>query len=168
MTDNVEQTVEHLAELQRQHQERSSRSQKLTNHVTGALGRPAAIALVVALVAAWVVGNLSASHLHVHALEDQPFPDLGLVLGFVAVVVALLILSTQRHSDGLAERRAELTLQIALLSERKVAKVIALLEEQRAENPLLSSRRDAEAEQMAVAADPGDAVDRIEAIHPKR
>ena len=165
MPDHVDDTVEHLAALQRQHRDRSTRSQKLTNRLTGTIGRPGAIALVVALVAAWVFGNLSAPRLHLHALEEQPFPDLALGLGFAAVVVALLILSTQRHGEQLAERRAELTLQIALMSERKVAKIIALLEEQRAENPLLSSRRDAEAEQMAVAADPGEAIQRIEAAH---
>lgn len=88
------------------------------------------------------------------------------MLGFTAVVVALLILSTQQHGEELAQRRAEQTLQMAILAERKVAKVIELLEEQRAENPLLGSRRDNEAEQMAQAADPLEALERIDAARP--
>ena len=79
------------------------------------------------------------------------------------MVVALLILSTQQHGEQLAERRAELTLQMAILAERKVAKVIELLEAQRAENPLLETRRDAEAEHLARAADPREALEQIEA-----
>ena len=153
-----------LAELHRRHRERSSQSQQLTNRVTAALGRPSVIALIVAAVVAWVFGNISAPSFHLRALEPLPFPELGLVFGFVAVVIALLILSTQRHGEELAERRSELTLQIALLSERKVTKLIALFEEQRAENPLLQTRKDPEAEEMAVPADPGDAIDRIEAM----
>jgi mxaJ protein len=39
--------------------------------------------------------------------------------------VALLILTTQRHEDQLAEKRARLTLQIAVVSENKIAKVIS-------------------------------------------
>ena len=83
-------------------------------------------------------------------------------------MVALLILSTQQHGEELAQRRAELTLQMVILAERKVAKVIELLEEQRAENPLLDSRRDNEAEQMARAADPREALERIEVARPAK
>lgn len=162
-TDHVDESVEGLAELHRRHRANASRAQRIANRVTRRLGRPGVVAAVAAAVLAWVVGNLSASRLHLHALEPAPFPDLALALGIAAVVVALLILSTQQHGEELAERRAELTLQIALLSERKVAKVIALLEEQRSENPLLSSRRDPEAERMSEAADAGDALERIEA-----
>lgn len=166
MPNHVDQTVENLAELHRQHHQRSTRAQRLANRVTGTLGRPGAVALVIALTAAWVLGNISAPRLHLRPLETTPFPDLALVLGFAAVVVALLILSTQRHGEELAERRAELTLQIALLSERKVAKVIALLEEQRADNPLLASRADPEAEEMAESANPGEALARLDAARP--
>ena len=70
-----------------------------------------------------------------------------------ALLVALLILTTQRHEEELAESRAQLTLHIATLSERKIAKVIELLEEQRRDNPLLPSRIDDEATEMAQPAD---------------
>ena len=164
--DHVGETVERLAELSRQHHARSSPAQRVANRVTRALGRPGAIAVTLALILAWVLGNISAGMFHLHALEPAPFPELSFTLGAVAVIVALLILSTQQHGEMLAERRAELTLQIALLSERKVAKVIALLEEQRAENPLLPSRHDPEAEQMAQATDAGEAITRIDAARP--
>ena len=82
-----------------------------------------------------------------------------------AFLVALLILTTQRHEDVLAERRAQLTLQIAVLAEKKIAKVIELLEEQRRDNPMLADRVDAEANSMARAADPLAHSDRIETAH---
>ncbi len=165
-TDHLGEAAERLADMHRQHHARSTPAQRTANQVTRALGRPIAILAVVAVVAAWVLGNLSAPRLHLHAFEPAPFPDLALFLGFVAVVVALLILSTQQHGEELAQRRAELTLQIAILSERKVAKVIELLEEQRSENPMLASRHDPEAKQMSQAADAGEALERIEAARP--
>ena len=47
-----------------------------------------------------------------------------------------------------------LTLQITIVSERKVAKVIALLEEQRRDNPMLRSRIGDKAQVMAQLVDP--------------
>nr|WP_277924497.1 hypothetical protein [Sphingomonas sp. CROZ-RG-20F-R02-07] len=73
-----------------------------------------------------------------------------------------MILTTQRHDEALAEKRAQLTLQIAMLSERKTTKIIALLEEQRRDNPLLVSRVDAEADEMGQVLDPLETLGRIE------
>jgi uncharacterized membrane protein len=95
------------------------------------------------------------------ALEEFPFPDLGFIATISALLVALLILTTQRHEEELAESRAQLTLHIAMLSERKIAKVIALLEEQRRDNPLLPSRVDREAATMAQPSDHETALDLI-------
>lgn len=64
----------------------------------------------------------------------------------------------KRHHDKLAERRSQPTLQVAILSRRKVAKIIALLEEQRRESPLLASRVDEEAEAMAHPVDPHESL----------
>ena len=99
----------------------------------------------------WVAGNYVARALGSTALEEFPFPDLGFLATIAALLVALLILTTQRHGEELAERRAQLTLHIAMLSERKIAKVIELLEEQRRDNPMLPSRVDHEAAEMAQA-----------------
>jgi uncharacterized membrane protein len=77
-------------------------------------------------------------------------------------------LTTQRHEDVLAEKRARLTLQIAVLSEKKIAKIIELLEDQRRENPLLTSRPDTEAASMASATDPEASLAELEATEEKR
>ena len=91
---------------------------------------------------------------HVTGHQGFPFPDLGFIATIGALLVALLILTPQRrHEEELAESRAQLTLHIAMLSERKIAKVIELLEEQRRDNPLLPSRIDDEATEMAQPAD---------------
>lgn len=161
----TEETIQRLAALHQEHHRSASVVQRFANRVTDALGQPGAVVATVALVILWIIGNYAAQRVGHAALEEFPFPELGLLATIAAVVIALLILTTQRHSDELADKRAQLTLQIALLSEKKVAKIIELLEEQRRDNPLLASRPDREAAEMAVSVDPEAAMARIQQTH---
>ena len=161
-SDHVEETVQRLIELQEAHDCEATPMQRVANRVTGALGRPTFVAFILSLIIVWMIGNYTASHLGVRALEQFPFPDLALFATVGGLVVALLILTTQRHDEALAEKRAQLTLQIAMLGERKSTKIIALLEEQRRDNPLLASRLDSEAEEMGRSSDPLDTLGKIE------
>ena len=79
----------------------------------------------------------------------------------MALYVTLFILTTQRRDDELAGYREQLTLELAILSEQKSAKIIALLEEIRRDSPHLRNRLDEEADAMAVAADPQAVLDAI-------
>ena len=158
----VDESVEHLAELHRQHERTTSLIQRSANRATKFLGRPATLAVIMLMIIVWMISNNAAHRLGVATLEEFPFPDLTFVATIAALLIALLILTTQQHQDQLAERRAQLTLQISILSERKVAKVIALFEEQRRENPMLASRVDAEAEAMAQSVDPVESLSSLE------
>lgn len=158
-----EATVQQLAELYDQHEQAVSPVQRFANRVTAGLGRPLALAIIIGLVIAWVVGNYAARLMGSTAFEEFPFPDLGFLVTIAALVVALLILTTQRHEEELADKRARLTLQIAVLSEKKIAKLIELMEEQRRDNPLLPSRVDREADAMATASDPRASLEQLEA-----
>ncbi len=54
----------------------------------------------------------------------------------------------------MAEQRSHLTLQINLLTEQKIAKLIELVEELRADLPDIRDRYDLEAQLMKQATDP--------------
>ena len=163
LAEHEEATVQQLAQLHDRHRQGAAPIQRFANLVTAALGRPLALAMVMGIVIAWIVGNYTVRLFGSTAFEDFPFPDLGLVVTITALFVALLILTTQRHEDELADKRARLTLQIAVLSEKKIAKLIELMEEQRRDNPLLLSRVDHEAAAMATASDPRASLDQLEA-----
>lgn len=64
------------------------------------------------------------------------------------------MLVRQTRQENFAEQRAQLMLQLNLLSEQKIAKMIALLEELRADLPDVVDRCDPEAQVMQEAADP--------------
>ena len=145
----VTQTVEQLSRLYEEHNRAASTLQRVANRVTATIARPVSLFVIGGLVAGWIGGNVAAGLSPMGAFERFPFPDLAFIATVAALLVALLILTTQRHEDELAEKRARLTLQIAALSEKKIAKIIELLEEQRRDNPLLPMREDALAADMA-------------------
>ena len=160
---HLDETVPRLVELQAAHDRRAGLMQRAANRVTAALGRPNTVAFIVLVIASWLVGNIAAARLGVKALDEFPFPELAFVATIAALIVALLILSAQRHDQALADKRAQLTLQIAILSERKIAKLIELVEEQRQDNPMLSNRINREAEELAIPSDPLASLEQIEA-----
>ena len=161
--EQVESSVQQLAELHDAHHRDATGAQRVANRVTQALGRPGALMIVVVLVIVWMIGNYAAARAGVTALEEPPFPELGLLVTVVALLVALLILTTQRHEQLLAEKRSQLTLQIAILSERKIAKLIGMVDELRRASPTLSSSPDPEADTLATPADPIATMERIKA-----
>ena len=71
----------------------------------------------------------------------------------------------QRHENRLAEHRAQLTLQLAMVSEQKIAKLIELVERQRFDNPQMANRIDREAQEMAQSADPAAILQAVHDTH---
>jgi len=113
-------------------------------------------------VASWVGGNLILSHT-IHApLDAPPFPWLQNGLTLMALYMGALILTTQRRADHLGELREQMTLELAILTEQKAAKLIGLIEELRRDSPEIKDRVDHEARDMASSADPHVVLEAIE------
>ena len=151
--DHVVETVEQLTRMHATHSAQTSSLQRRANRITAALGRPMAFLVIFAIIVAWIIGNVAAKVAGRTALEEFPFAGFHLIGTIAALLIALLILSTQRHQDELADKRAQLTMQLAALSEKKIAKVIELLEQERRDNPMLPDRNDVIANKMAKPVD---------------
>ena len=67
--------------------------------------------------------------------------------------MVVLILVAQEREDELGQQREMLILELAILSEQKIAKVIQLLEQSRRDDPNIRDRLDPEAETMGQALD---------------
>jgi uncharacterized membrane protein len=161
----TEQTIRTLESLHTEHYRDMSRLTHLTRQVTNALAAPAFVGLVLLVVALWIGVNSLGHRFHLEPFDPYPYQLLALAGSLFAVVTTLLILATQSHENRLDERRSQMTLQMAALSEQKIAKVIALLEEMRRDSPHILTRPDAEAEEMALATDPRTVLDRIVETH---
>jgi uncharacterized membrane protein len=162
---HIEETIQAIAKLHATHHQESGPLQRSFDKATDWLGQPSSIAFMVLLVGLWVGGNWIALARSGLAWDLPPFGWLQTVLGSLAFFVALIILATQRRADHLAEHREQLTLELAILSEQKSAKIISLLEEMRRDNPMLVNRVDDVAAAMAVAADPQTVLDAIKESH---
>jgi uncharacterized membrane protein len=153
-------SVEAVAAFHREHHSQTSGLQSRIDRVTDWLGRPAALILIVAVLAVWAGMVVRAPGGGV----DQPvFAWLEFAATVAALLISMLILVTQRREDELAERRAQLTLELALLADRRSAKIIALLEELRRDHPDVSDRVDAESEAMATPTDARTVAEAIDA-----
>jgi uncharacterized membrane protein len=151
LADHVAESVDQIATFHQEHYRSATPLQRVMDTLTEQLGRPVFVALVVAGIVAWLVFAAVKTGGHV---EDRLFTWLEVAATLAALVVAMLILVTQRRQDKLSERRAQLTLELAILADRKNAKIIALLEELRRDHPDVPDREDAESAEMAKPADP--------------
>jgi uncharacterized membrane protein len=122
---------------------------------------------VVAIVTVWILGDVLLRMLGRAHFDSPPFPYLQDAVSAAALFTTILILGAQRQEDRLAENRARLTLQLADVSEQKIAKIIEMLEEQRRDGRHLDDRVDEEARAMSERTDPQAMIDAMKDAHAK-
>ena len=150
---HIDDTIKAIAELHAQHHRRATPLQRVVDRSVRLIGRPRFIALLTAFIVLWIVTNTILKG-NGHPADPPPFPMLQDLGEAIALYITVLILITQRREDELTQVREQLTLELAILSEQKSAKIIQLLEEMRRDNPLIENREDEEAAALSVPADP--------------
>jgi uncharacterized membrane protein len=153
--DHLNKAVRSVAQLHSDHRGRTTTSQRTVNSIAAVMGRPWFVVLVGFCVLMWISANLIASRLGLESVDPPPFPWLEVVATLFSLFVVMLVLVAQKHEDELNAHRDTLTLELSILSEHKIAKVIQLLEELRRDSPHVEDRVDAQADQMAEPADAG-------------
>ena len=161
--DHVEDSIESLNALHREHHQSASALQNGIDRITDLLGRPIFALMLAGSVAAWIVlASRSPKGIH-----GPTFAWLELSATLAALFVAILILVTQRREYQLSERRAQLTLQLAMLADKKTAKLVALIEELRRDMPTVRDRLDEETAAMEKPTDPREVLDAIDTSDAK-
>ena len=158
---HIEDTVQAIARLHVEHEARASPLQRFVDRLTARAGRPAFVALLTVVVVFWMVLNFAMIAAGRKPFDEPPFFWMQGLVASTALYMTALILTTQRREDELMNHREQLTLELAILSEQKSAKIIALLEEQRRDNPNLKNRHDEEAVALSTPADPNSVLDAI-------
>jgi len=154
--------VQAVLALRARQEEQVGRHQRLVERTTSALGRPVTIYLIVAIAAVWAGGNLVAPVLGIPAPDPPPFSRMQSVIALVALLMTTMVLTTQSRQAKHAEQRSHLDLQVNLLAEQKIAKLIGLVEELRRDLPNVHNRKDSIAEAMTNAIDPGAVISVLE------
>ena len=168
LPSHIAETVDAVAQIHSDHHLKRTPMEIFMDDWTARLARPAVLAAVVCGVALWITFNLLAPLAGYTIVDAPPFPWLFEALTLLGVVMGILILSTQRRADQLAELREQMTLELASVTERKVAKVIELIEELRRDSPTLKNRTDHEARQMSERTSPGEVLIAIKDSHEEK
>lgn len=142
-----------LERMHADHHATATRLDRWIDRLTAAVGQPAAVLALTGLCVAWVGVNMVLAVGTGRAPDPPPYAALQTVMAVAALYVTLMILASQRRAARLTFQREQLTLELVILSERKVAKIIALLEELRRDHPELADRIDEQARAMAEPSD---------------
>jgi uncharacterized membrane protein len=161
LADHVDKSVEAIVQVHREHDRSVGALQRSVERLTGLLAQPTSILAAIGAVAAWIAFNLWIAAHGGHPPDPPPFGWLELVTTVAGFILASLILATQKREDRIEKQRSQLTLELALLSDQKTAKLIALIEELRRDTPTVTDRVDAESTAMSKPADAQSVLDAL-------
>lgn len=151
LPDPITKNIETITALHSQEVRDIPAHQRLLEAIAKFFGRASFLYSLLLVLALWI-GSSSLSPALPFNLPRFNWTEQG--LDAAALVISTGVLVRQSRQENFAEQRNQLMLQLNLLSEQKIAKIIALLEELRADLPNVADRHDPEAAVMQEAADP--------------
>jgi uncharacterized membrane protein len=161
---HIAETIQAIALLHEEHHRKSTLAERIVDQATTIVGRPTFLVALIMAAIAWVIVNSAFFLRDQPTLDPPPFAWMEVLLTAMALVIAIMILTSQRRADRFANLRERMTLEATLMTEQKTRKIIELLEELRRDSPGVRDRQDIEAEQMATKADPHEVLAVIEEV----
>jgi uncharacterized membrane protein len=161
-TDPIGQNIEAIAELHKHSERQITTQQRAIEAVTAFLGRPLFLFLIMAFVVLWVLVNIVLAAFHLPSFDPPPFIWLSGVLSLGALLQATVILITQNRQDAVDERRTQLDLQVSLVVDQKLSKLIAMVDEIRQATSPDGKKHDPQADAMKESVDPHRALSSLE------
>jgi uncharacterized membrane protein len=153
LPEQVIKNIEAIATHQDRYHQNSTAHQRVLDKITAVFSRSQFLYFqVVFFTTWWLCSYLSNRHI---LLVDFPLFDLREEgLGVAGLLISTGVLIYQTRQEQVSEERSHLMLQLNLITEQKIAKLISLVEELRTDLPNVKNRADLEAEIMQQAIDP--------------
>ncbi len=164
--DPVTRNIEDILELESRELARATRAQLWLETASRGLARPAFPVGLLIFIVAWIGLNVTTTALGIPQFDPPPFPWLTGMLTLLALLITNIVLIGQGRQSTLAEQRAHLDLQISLLTEQKVTKLIHLIEELRADTPGVRMREDPHVSVLKKPADPAQVASALKELDP--
>ena len=142
--DNIE-TIVRLEEEGENDRNPVERISEIIGHFAGTI--PFVICEIV-FVVVWIAVNIGGVA-SVVPFDRYPFPLLSCLLSFECVMLTAFVLIRQNRMSFRADRRNHLGLQINLLSEKEITKVIQMLERMSQQMGIESEVTDSETKELA-------------------
>ena len=129
MSEHSMQSQSHIDSIVRQEEEaleRRSSSERLADGIGVFAGSLLFVVLHLVLVVAWLLVN-SDKISSVRPFDPYPFSLLGVIVAVEAVILSSFILMRQNRMMRRGERRDHLNLQVDLLAEREITKLLQMV-----------------------------------------
>ena len=129
MCDVLERNIRTLHRLRRTAEKKRGLQDKIADTITEFSGSMTFVYIHAIWFALWVAIN--SGHLkgvHIHPFDPFPYGLLTMVVSLEAIFLATFVLVSQNRTAEQAERQAELALQIGLITEHEVTRVLQMLD----------------------------------------
>jgi uncharacterized membrane protein len=151
--EQVIKNVEAITTHQERYQQAATIDRRILEKIVSIFGQPQFLYCQLVFFLVWGAGTHLVD-LHLLALD---FPRLDLHeqgLDIASLLISTGVLVYENRQEKVSEERSHLMLQLNLITEQKIAKLISLIEELRTDLPNVRNRDDLEAEVMKQATDP--------------
>lgn len=125
MTHVVERNIEALLTRRKQAEEAENWQERFADMVTRFVGSMPFVYVHLVLVAGWVAVNLGWVRLVPRF--DPSFVILATIASVEAIFLSTFILISQNRMQALADKRSDLDLQVSLLTEHEVTRLVTLV-----------------------------------------
>ena len=160
MAGVVKRNIEALLSYRKEEEAREKVESRVADAITRFTGSMLFVYLHLALFGLWIIWNLGW-------LGLQPFDESFVVLAMFASVEAIFlstfVLISQNRMNAQADKRAELNLQVSLLAEHEVTKLITLVTAM-AKKMDIRDAHDAEMEELAQDVHPEKVLDAMDKL----
>ena len=163
LPEHIIKNVETIDKYHTQTQQNITADRRILNNIAAVFSRPQFLYFQIGFFALWI----GCTQLAERNIIAKNFPQFDLDfhgLEVVSLLITTEVLIAQAHQEKVAEERSHLMLQLNLVTEQKIAKSIALLEELRVDLPNVKNRYDVEAQVMQQASDPQAILEVIQQI----
>lgn len=127
--------------------------QLVIERISAFFGSPAYFVFAIVGITVWMLANEFGPRFGWPGPDPPPFSWLQGVVSSNALLLTVAVLIRQNRMAKVAEHRSHLDLQINLLSEQKVTKILQIVDELQRELTALRKRPDSEIAEMSKPAD---------------
>jgi uncharacterized membrane protein len=149
----AKENLEVLSQFKDREEAQISGLQLAIERVSRVFGSPAFFAFALAFIVIWIVVNMWGVRHGWRHVDTPPFSWLQGLVSCNALLLTVAVLIRQNRMAQVAEHRAHLDLQINLLTEQKVTKLLQIMDASRRDLAAPHDRPDDEASEMAKPAD---------------
>jgi uncharacterized membrane protein len=117
---------EMIKSLKAQQDEKRSLSEKIADVLTSTFGTMGFLILNVIWFAVWIVLNIGLIP-NIEPFDPFPFGLLTMIVSLEAIALAIIVLISQNRSAKIADLREEVDLQVDIMTEREITKLLELV-----------------------------------------